>query len=127
MDAGSGDGRVRLSAFGKQVGDSENLRDARPAGRMGGGIQIGRMFGEAGYLLRHFLRMTLVFVTLLAAIYFLRTSVVLIFSPGEYLRKLLELVDTYAVLVGTIGYVVWIGIDMIFLLKERGDAGMRRL
>jgi len=87
---------------------------------MGRESQIGRILGEAGYMLRHILRMTLVFVALLAAIYFLRTLAVLIFSPGEYLRKLLEVVDTYAVLVGTTGYVVWIGIDLVFLLKERG-------
>ncbi len=115
MDAGRGNGGARLTAIGRQVGNSKTLKDARPGGWMNDGTRITRILGDAGYLLCHLLQMTLVFVALVAAIYALRTSVALIFSPGEYLRKLLALADTYAVLLGTIGYGVWISLDLFFL------------
>ncbi len=81
---------------------------------------MARILGEASSLASHLLQMTLVFMLLLACIYILRILVVLLFSPGEYLRELLALADTYAVLLGTIGYVTWMGIDMFFLLTQRG-------
>ncbi len=84
------------------------------------GVPVARIFGDASSVARHLLQMTLVFMLLLACIYIPRILVVLLFSPGEYLRELLALVDTYAVLVGTIGYVTWMGIDMFFLLTQRG-------
>jgi hypothetical protein len=83
-------------------------------------VPVARILGDASSLARHLLLMTSVFVLLLACIYVLRILVVLVFSPGEYLRELLALVDTYAVLVGTIGYVTRMSIDMFFLLKQRG-------
>lgn len=89
------------------------------SGVAGGRDPIARILGEAYPLACHLLRMTLLFVLLLACIYVLRTLVVLMFPPGEYLRNLLDLVDTYAALAGTIGYVAWISADLFFLMQEQ--------
>lgn len=88
-------------------------------------VPVERILGETSSLAGHLLQMTLVFVLLLACIYVLRILVVLVLSPGEYLRELLALADTYAVLLGTIGYATWMSIDMFFLLKQRGASRKR--
>jgi hypothetical protein len=107
------------------VGDLDWLRDAPLKGAMRPRNQVERILGETSSLAGHLLQMTLVFVLLLACIYVLRILVVLVLSPGEYLRELLALADTYAVLLGTIGYATWMSIDMFFLLKQRGASRKR--
>lgn len=118
-NASTGGRSARISALGQQFGNSGNPRNALPRGWMGGRDQIARVLEDAYPPVGHLLQMTLLFVVFLACIYFLRTLVVLMFPPGEYLRKLLELVDTYAALAGTVGYVAWMSIDTFFLMQER--------
>ena len=110
-----------------RVGDSGRTRrsagkwpSAKTALGAVGLLEETRLWGRHVFrTILFFLRTTLLFVLSLGCIYLLRMLVVMLFSPGEYLRELLEVVDTYAVLLGTIGYVAWIGIDILFLAKER--------
>ncbi len=118
-DAGCGGWSPRIPGLARRAGDSEDPRHARPRGVMGARDRIARLLGDAYSRARHLLQMTLLFVLLLACIYALRTLVVLMFPPGEYLRDLLDLVDTYAALAGTIGYVAWMSVDLFFLMKEQ--------
>lgn len=120
-DAGCGGWSPRIPGLGRRAGDSEDPRHARPRGVMGARDRIARLLGEAYPLACHLIRMTLLFVLLLACIYWLRIVVALVFSPGEYLRGLLALADTYAVLLGTIGYVIWMSLYLFFLMRERGE------
>ncbi len=85
-----------------------------------GGAGLIAVLGDAAVWACHLLRTTLLFLLLLGCIYFLRVLVVMVFAPGEYLRELLEVVDTYAVLLGTLGYITWMSVDAFFLMKERG-------
>ena len=77
------------------------------------------IFGDYLHLVVHVVRSTLVFIIVLGCIFIARLIVPKLFPPGDYTSKALHLVDSYAALLGTVGYVVWISLDMYFLLKER--------
>lgn len=112
-------GSLQISSPGQRAGCAENLREGLPRGVVSARDRTARVLEGACPLAGHLLRMTLLFVVFLGCIYSLRTLVALMFPPGEYLGKLLELVDTYVALVGTIGYVAWMSIDTFFLMQER--------
>ena len=80
---------------------------------------LGRLFGEYYVFVLHILRATAAFVIVLICTYVARTAVPMLFPPGEYLSAVLDLVDMYAALLGTVGYVVWITLDMYFMIRER--------
>jgi hypothetical protein len=67
----------------------------------------------------HIVRSTLVFIIVLGCIFVARLIVPKLFPPGDYTSKALHLVDSYATLLGTVGYVVWLSLDMYFLIRER--------
>ncbi len=77
------------------------------------------IFGDYLDLVVHLLRATLVFIIVLGCIFVARLVVPRLFPPGDYISTVLHLVDSYAALLGTVGYVVWISLDMYFLLRER--------
>jgi len=77
------------------------------------------LFGDYLNLVVHVIRATLVFIVILGCIFVARLVVPRLFPPGDYISKALHLVDAYAALLGTVGYVVWISSDMYFLLKGR--------
>ncbi len=77
------------------------------------------LLGDYFDLVIHVLRATAVFIIVLGCIYVARTTVPKLFPPGDYLSQLLHLADSYAALLGTVGYVVWISLDMYLLLRER--------
>ena len=61
----------------------------------------------------------LVFIIVLGCIFIARLVVPKLFPPGDYTSKALHLVDSYATLLGTVGYVVWLSLDMFSLVRER--------
>jgi hypothetical protein len=77
------------------------------------------IFGSYLNLVVHILRATAVFIVVLGCIFVARKIVPMLFPPGDYISTVLHLVDSYAALLGTVGYVVWISLDMYFLLRER--------
>ncbi len=77
------------------------------------------IFGDYLGLVVHLVRSTLVFIIVLGCIFVARLIVPNLFPPGDYTSKALHLVDSYAALLGTVGYVVWLSLDMYFLLRER--------
>ena len=77
------------------------------------------LFGDYLDLVVHIVRSTLVFIIVLGCIFIARLVVPKLFPPGDYTSKALHLVDSYATLLGTVGYVVWISLDMFSLIRER--------
>ena len=77
------------------------------------------VFGSYLDFVVHIIRATLVFIIVLGCIYVARSIVPKLFPPGDYTSHALHLVDSYAALLGTIGYVVWLSLDMFFLLRQR--------
>ena len=77
------------------------------------------IFGSYLNLVVHVARSTLVFMIVLACIFIARKLVPRLFPPADYPSEALHLVDSYAALLGTVGYVVWLSLDMYFLFKER--------
>jgi hypothetical protein len=77
------------------------------------------VFGSYTEFVVHIIRATLVFIIVLGCIYVARSIVPKLFPPGDYTSAALHLVDSYAALMGTVGYVVWLSLDMFFLLRER--------
>ncbi len=80
---------------------------------------LRRLFGEYYALVRHTFQTTLVFLVLLGCFFIARNAVPMLFPPGEFLGPLLHWVDVYAALLGTVGYFVWLSLDMYFLLRQR--------
>lgn len=83
---------------------------------------LQRLFGGYYALVRHTFQTTLVFLVLLGCFFVARSAVPMLFPPGEFLGRLLHLVDVYAALLGTVGYFVWLSLDMFFLLRQRVNA-----
>jgi hypothetical protein len=77
------------------------------------------IFGDYYNLVVHIVRSTLVFIIVLGCIFVARLIVPKLFPPGDYTSKALHLVDSYATLLGTVGYVVWLSLDMFSLVRER--------
>jgi len=77
------------------------------------------LFGDYLDLVVHIVRSTLVFIIVLGCIFVARLIVPKLFPPGDYTSKALHLVDSYATLLGTVGYVVWISLDMLSLIRQR--------
>lgn len=77
------------------------------------------IFGDYLDLVIHIVRHTLVFVIVLACIFIARLIVPKLFPPGDYTSAALHLVDSYAALLGTVGYVVWMSLDMYYLFRKR--------
>lgn len=77
------------------------------------------IFGDYLNFVVHIVRSTLVFIIVLGCIFIARLIVPKLFPPGDYTSKALHLVDSYAALLGTVGYVVWLSLDMYFLIRER--------
>ncbi len=77
------------------------------------------IFGDYANFVVHIVRSTLVFIIVLGCIFIARLIVPKLFPPGDYTSKALHLVDSYAALLGTVGYVVWLSLDMYFLIRER--------
>ena len=81
------------------------------------------LFGDYLNLVVHIVRSTLVFIIVLGCIFVARLVVPRLFPPGDYTSKALHLVDSYAALLGTVGYVVWLSLDMFSLVRERLTRG----
>lgn len=77
------------------------------------------IFGDYLGLVVHVARHTLVFIVILGFMFIARQIVPKLFPPGDYTSAALHLVDSYAALLGTFGYVVWLSLDMYFLFKDR--------
>lgn len=77
------------------------------------------IFGDYLDLVVHVARHTLVFIIILGCMFIARQIVPRLFPPGDYTSAALHLVDSYATLLGTFGYVVWLSLDMFFLFKAR--------
>jgi len=91
-----------------------------PSDAIVAGLQ--RLFGEYYVLVRHTFQTTLVFLILLGCFFVARHAVPMLFPPGDFLGRLLQLVDVYAALLGMVGYFVWLSLDMFFLLRQRARA-----
>jgi len=87
---------------------------------------IERFLGDTYPFARHLVQLTVIFVLLLICIYIARNLIPLLFPPGEYITKLLHLVDSYAALLGIVGYTVWLTLDMTFLIIERGKKVLKK-
>jgi hypothetical protein len=81
------------------------------------------LLGGYADLVVHVLQSTVVFIIILGCIYVARLIVPRLFPPGDYTSNVLHLVDSYATLLGTVGYVVWLSLDMFSLLRERLKKG----
>ena len=90
-----------------------------------GSSAVKAFFGNAWPLVEHVVQMTAVFVVILACLFVARKVVPLLFPPGEFLSATLHAVDTYAALLGTIGYTVWLTLDMFGLLMRRVRQAIR--
>jgi hypothetical protein len=77
------------------------------------------LFGDDYPLARHFINITMLFVLLLLCIFIARKTIPLLFTPGDTLTAVLQVIDAYAALLGLIGYAIWISLDMAFLLVEQ--------
>lgn len=88
--------------------------------------RIELILGDTYPLARHIVQLTAVFVLLLLSIYIVRSLIFLLFPPGEFLTQLLHGIDTYAALLGIIGYVVWLTLDMVSLIIGRGKKAMKK-
>jgi hypothetical protein len=77
------------------------------------------IFGDYLNFVVHVVRSTFVFIIILGCIFIARLVVPKLFPPGDYTSRALHLVDSYAALLGTVGYVVWLSLDMYFLIRER--------
>lgn len=84
------------------------------------------LLGSSYPLAAHFVEITGLFIVLLGCIWVVRHLIPLLFPPGPFLADALHLGDTYAALLGIVGYVVWITLDMIFVLKQRADELTRK-
>ena len=84
------------------------------------------IFGDYLNFVVHIVRSTLVFIIVLGCIFIARLIVPKLFPPGDYTSKALHLVDSYATLLGTVGYVVWLSLDMFFLVRKRITKGSKR-
>lgn len=80
---------------------------------------IQRFFGRTYPLVEHVVQLTAVFAVILLCLFVARQLIPLLFPPGQYLSKMLHVVDLYAATLGTIGYVVWLTLDMYALLLRR--------
>ena len=80
---------------------------------------LKRILGDTYPLAKHFAQITLLFVGLLICLFIVRNTIPLLFSPGDTLTKVLQIVDAYAALLGLVGYVIWITLDMIAVLIAR--------
>src|SRR5690349_3442608 len=85
-----------------------------------------RFFGDTYPFARHLFQDTAVFCLLLGCIYFMRHLIPILFPAGETLSGLLHLADAYAAILGTVGYAVWITLDLVFLIIERARRGTKR-
>ena len=77
------------------------------------------IFGNYSIFIIQFFRTTAVFLIVLSCIFVVRRTVPVLFPPGDFLAKFLHLVDLYVALLGTVGYVIWITLDMYFMTRER--------
>jgi hypothetical protein len=84
------------------------------------------VFGGYSDLIVHIVRSTAVFIIILGCIYVARLVVPKLFPPGDYTSRALHLVDSYATLLGTVGYVVWLSLDMFSLIRERLTKGSQK-
>jgi len=80
---------------------------------------IKGFFGHAYPLVEHVVQMTAVFVVILICLFTARKVVPVLFPPGEFLSVVLHAVDTYAALLGTVGYVVWLTLEMYSIVIRR--------
>lgn len=87
---------------------------------------IEKLLGDAYPFARHIFQMTFLFTIILGCIWIARSLVPLLFPPGQFLNDFLHLVDSFASILGIVGYVVWLGLDLFFLLKERFTDFLRK-
>jgi len=86
---------------------------------------LRRLLGDSYPLAKHFAEITVLFLILLLCLFILRHTIPWLFPPGEKLTKVLHIVDAYAALLGTVGYGIWITLDMLAVLFERARAFAR--
>ena len=79
---------------------------------------LDKAFGDRLPLVIQFVQTTLMFLVLLMGIALVRVAISLLFAPGDFIGMLLRIVDGYATLLALVGYVIWISLDMWFLLKQ---------
>lgn len=77
------------------------------------------LFGEALPLVQVVFNDTMAFGVILACIYVPRRVVPILFPPGEFVTDLLHLVDAYAALLGIVGLLSWITLDMYDVFGRR--------
>jgi hypothetical protein len=80
---------------------------------------IRSFFGDSYPLVEHIVQMTAVFIVMLGCLFIARKLVPLMFPPGEFLAAVLHAVDTYAALLGTVGYAVWLTLEMFSIVVRR--------
>ena len=82
--------------------------------------RIGRsLLGDYFALVVHVARSTLAFVILLLCFAIALHGVPLLFPPGELLGEILARVHVFAAMLGIIGYIVWLLLDVFFFYRER--------
>ena len=81
--------------------------------------RLKRLFGSSYPLARHFAEITILFLVLLVCLFVVRHAIPAFFPPSETLWKVLHVVDSYAALLGIVGYAIWITLDIITVLIER--------
>jgi hypothetical protein len=77
------------------------------------------VFGSTYPLAKHLAEITAMFVMLLLCLFIVRHAIPFFFSTSEDLGRVLHIIDTYASLLGIIGYSIWVTLDFLAILIHR--------
>ena len=81
--------------------------------------RLKRFFGSTYPLAKHLAEITCLFLVLLFCLFIVREAIPRLFPPSETLGQVLHVVDSYAALLGIVGYAIWITLDMIAIVVAR--------
>jgi len=76
------------------------------------------ILGEYFPLARQLFRSTVMYLIFLVCIYVVRRVAAALFPENDFTSNLLHLADAYSTLVGVVGFVVWITLDMYLLVQQ---------
>jgi hypothetical protein len=82
---------------------------------------LDRLFGGSRPFAEHIFQMTVIYLLLLLCLWITRRWASLLFPVSEQgmVATFAHFVDAYAAILATIGYVVWLSVDMVFLFIDR--------
>jgi hypothetical protein len=80
---------------------------------------LDRLFGGSRPFAEHIFHMTMIYLLLLLCLWITRRWASLLFPEQGMVATFAHLVDAYAAIFATVGYVVWLSVDMVFLFIDR--------